>query len=126
MKKKRLDYKKIVEQLKELFPYGHPDFISKAIAECKLHSDKNHDYAFGGSPLGNFERVSSILSNYPGLDLSDPAIIAMIYTLKQIDAYLWFKCKNHTAIVEGKGARLKDVAVYSKIMDLLDERDIEE
>ena len=118
---KNMDMKTIIEQLREHFPHGHPDFIEKSLAEIALHSQKNHDYASGGDPLGNFKRVANILSMYPKLNLSDAAIVAMVYALKQIDAYLWLKSNGHEAKSEGSAARIGDVSVYAKLIGILDQ-----
>lgn len=101
---------------------GHPRFYELTEDEAKLHSLKNHDYAGGGDPLGNFNRVAAILAMYPGLKLSDPAIVALVYALKQVDAYLWMKSNGHQAKVEGVGTRLQDVGVYSKLIRILEEQ----
>src|SRR5262245_17197436 len=84
-----IDSSAVVEQLRNVFPYGHPEFLDILVAQAQLHSDKNHDYAAGGKPTGNFDRVASILSLYPGLKLSDPRVVALVYALKQVDAVLW-------------------------------------
>jgi hypothetical protein len=110
----------IEEQLRERFTHGHPDFIEKCLAEIDLHNDKNFDYTAGGDPLGNFKRVANILSMYPNLDASDAAIVAMIYALKQVDAYLWSKSNGHISRCESPAARLRDISVYAKIIDIID------
>jgi hypothetical protein len=107
--------------LRKAFPHGHYRFVEIAVEECDLHSRKNHDYAAGGDPLGNFRRVAAILALYPGLDLNDPAIVAMIYALKQLDAYLWLKSNKHTPAVEGLVERLRDVAVYARLVRIMEE-----
>ena len=121
-----MDKKTIIEQIREKFPQGHPDFIEKCLAEIVLHNRKNFDYAAGGDPLGNFKRVANILSMYPNLDHSDAAIVAMIYALKQIDAFLWLKSNKHYAKVEGTAARLRDISVYAKLIEILDEEEVDE
>lgn len=112
----------MTDYLKKMFPYGHEDFIPMSIDEMELHSTKNHDYAFGGDPLGNLIRGSQILSLYPKLDLSDPTVYAMVLMLKQLDAALWMKNQGHIAKVEGIVARMTDVSVYSKIVCILEKR----
>lgn len=90
--------------------------------EIELHSRKNRDYAFGGDPLGNFQRRRVIFSQYPGLDSSDEATIAMMDMMKQLDAVLWLKSQGHKAGVEGVVDRLRDVGVYAKIAIILEQR----
>jgi hypothetical protein len=99
--------------------YGHPKFYELCKEEMDLHSRKNHDYAKGGNPLGNFQRVAKILSLYPGLKTSDPSIVAIVYMLKQLDASLWMLSNGHQAKVEGHKERWQDVSVYSKIISIL-------
>ena len=105
------------------FPYGHKRFVPIMRDLMKLHSDKNHDYASGGDPLGNFKRVAAILALYPGLDPSHPVVVALTYALKQVDAVLWSLAKNIKAKVEGRGKRLDDIAVYAVLARILDEEE---
>lgn len=105
-----------VDRLREIFPHGHPAFLPTTLREIQLHSDKNHDYAKGGSPLGNFERVSAILALYPKLQLSDMRVVALVYALKQVDAVLWGLSEGIEHKVEGLNDRLQDISVYSKIV----------
>ena len=93
--------------------------------EVRLHDRKNHDYAAGGDPLGNFYRVSTILGLYPGIDLSNPAVIPLIFAMKQIDAVLWMHSNKHTAEVEGKVDKLKDISIYTKLSRILEEEGYE-
>lgn len=113
--------KELFEKLLGEEMHGHPKFYDLLIDLGKLHSDKNHDYAKGGHPLGNFYRRATIYSLYPGLDLSDPAVVAMVDAMKQFDAFLWMKSQGHEAKVEGKKSRLKDVSVYSDIAIVIEE-----
>jgi 5-methylcytosine-specific restriction endonuclease McrA len=98
---------------------GHPDFTRKLLEMWMLHLTKNHDYAHGGDPMGNFKRVATIFSLYPNLKLSDPAVVALVYAMKQVDAVLWMLSSGHSAKVEGFHGRLQDIAVYSTIADIL-------
>ena len=104
--------------------HGHPRFYELLEELSELHSKKNFDYAAGGDPLGNFDRRAKIYSLYPNLDLSDPAVVAIVDAMKQLDAILWFHSNKHEAKVEGKVAKLKDMAVYSLIDIILEERKI--
>ena len=107
--------------IQEEYPHGHKRYIPILLEHAKLHSDKNHDYASGGDPLGNFKRVAAILALYPGLDPSHPVVVALTYALKQVDAVLWSLAKNIKAKVEGRGKRLDDIAVYAVLARILDE-----
>jgi hypothetical protein len=101
--------------------YGHYRFYELTRQEEELHSRKNRDYAQGGDPLGNFRRVSSILSLYPGLPLDQPAVISVIYSLKQIDAVLWSMAQGYKPAVDSRGERLGDASIYMKLSRILDE-----
>ena len=105
--------------------FGHPKFYEIVDELMQLHSEKNHDYAAGGDPLGNFHRVAKILEMYPGLKPSDPTVVALIYALKQLDAALWILSNGHEAKVEGIKDRLRDVAVYSILQMILSEENDE-
>jgi hypothetical protein len=105
----------ILNELRYRFPNGHPSFIPLTLEELQLHSDKNHDYALGGSPTGNFERIAHILSLYPGLDFADPIVVCLVSMMKQLDAILWGLAKKIKTKVEGLDGRFADVGVYVKI-----------
>ena len=96
--------------------HGHPYFYEQTTAEEDLHSRKNYDYARGGDPLGNFNRVAGILRFYPGLDHTDPVVVAIVYALKQWDAALWMLNNGHQSVTgEGLHERLGDVSIYAKL-----------
>lgn len=99
--------------------YGHPDFYKILGEISKLHSVKNYDYAHGGDYFGNFKRVASILNLYPGLNLSKPSTIAIVYMLKQLDAVLWANSTGYKPVAEGIEERWKDIATYSIIISIL-------
>lgn len=104
-----------LQALRAACPHGHPKFVEVVGRAVELHKNKSHDYAKGGSPLGNFERVSKILSLYPNLPLSDPTVVMLLYMLKQFDAILWSFSQDIAAKVEGRLPRLGDMLVYSAI-----------
>ena len=104
--------------LRRQYPNGHPRFLDLLVEEARLHNDKNHDYASGGSPLGNFERVSAILRMYPGFCVDTPEGVMVVYMLKQLDALLWGLAQKIKHKVEGLGGRCGDVSVYSKLIRL--------
>ena len=105
--------------LQEAYPHGHPDFIPEMLKLIKLHSDKNHDYAMGGPPLGNFERVSKIMRLYPEFPWATPAGAATVYMLKQFDAFMWQARTGFTAKIEGAIPRLNDITVYSQLIAIM-------
>lgn len=109
----------IFRSLQYLYPHGHADFNQMCIGEMELHSRKNHDYARGGEPMGNFHRVANLLSMYPGLRLGDPAVVALVYAMKQVDATLWMLSNDYDGAVEGIASRLGDVSVYAKLAIIL-------
>lgn len=93
--------------------YGDPIFYELCEDEVELHSLKNKDYTGGGDPLGNFNRVSAILKIW-GFDIP-PELVALIYALKQQDAYMWMMSQGYEGEVEGKDKRMRDDHVYKKI-----------
>lgn len=105
--------------LRARFPHGHPRFLPISLRELQLHSDKNHDYAKGGSPLGNFERVAAIMRLYPDLDLGDQRVVALTYLMKQMDAVLWGLNQRIEHRVEGLVSRLQDISVYARIVECM-------
>ena len=109
----------VKENLKGFFPNGHERFIDLSLREVQLHSDKNHDYSSGGAALGNFDRVAAILKQYPGLELGDRKVVALVYALKQLDAVLWGLAKGIKHKVEGLDGRLQDISVYVKLVQCM-------
>jgi len=98
---------------------GHPRFHELTEEESDLHNRKNADYAGGGHPLGNFNRVAALLAPYKGLDLGKPVVVAMVYMLKQLDAALWLMSQNRAGGVEGVPERLGDIGVYAKLARIM-------
>lgn len=97
--------------------YGHPTFYALLEQLGSLHSRKNHDYAKGGKPLGNFNRVAAMMQLYPGTDWSTPEMVAIVYMLKQFDAYMHMTAQGHISKTgEGKLERIRDICVYSGIL----------
>jgi hypothetical protein len=115
MPKRKKSSRKLLNRLLQEFPHGHPEFLPMLVEKMKLHSDKNHDYAAGGRPLGNFERVAAIFAQYPGLRLNDPVVVMLTYAMKQIDATLWGISAGIEQKIEGPVERLGDVLVYAGI-----------
>jgi hypothetical protein len=105
----------VIDILKEEFPHGHTRFVTTLLEQMKLHSDKNHDYARGGDPLGNFVRVSSMLKLWPNFPYNTPEGVAFIYALKQLDAEAWTMCQGGECKVEGLSGRTDDQAVYANL-----------
>lgn len=106
-----------LEHLKDIFPYGHKDFIPMCLEEMELHSKKNHDYARKGNPLGNFYRVSAALTDM-GYEIS-PEMVGMTYLMKQLDAAVQMISQVYEGKIEGVDKRLEDVGVYVKLVRIL-------
>lgn len=111
--------KDFIDEIRKQFPNGHPEFIERCLREAQLHNDKNHDYASGGSPLGNFDRVAAILALYPGFPTDRPYSVAIVYALKQLDAVLWGLAQNIEHKVEGFDPRCQDISVYFKLIPIM-------
>jgi hypothetical protein len=99
--------------------HGHSKYLALTEDELQLHSEKNRDYAGRGDPLGNFKRVANILAQYPGLDISDPTVVSLVYMMKQLDAALWMLCQGYDGAVETVDKRLRDSHIYIKIARIL-------
>ncbi len=99
--------------------HGHPMFQKLTIEELELHDAKNKDYTggVGHDPLGNFRRVSAILKIW-GFDIP-PMLVALIYALKQQDAYMWMISQKYEGEVEDIDTRLRDDHIYKKIARIL-------
>jgi len=109
------------KELGKRCPNGHKRFREMALEEMELHSQKNHDYAKGGDPLGNFYRVADIFQQYPNLSPADPRVVAIIYMMKQLDCTLWFMNEGFEGQVEGFDDRMRDVGVYAKLIRIIHE-----
>ena len=105
--------------LRATYPHGHPDFIPDLVDLAKLHSDKNHDYAKGGDPLGNFDRTAAIMRLYPEFPWASPHGSATVQMLKQLDAYLWMQSAKTEAKVEGPDPRLRDIQVFAGLIRIM-------
>lgn len=105
--------------LRKIYLHGHPDFNKMCIEEMELHSAKNHDFARVGNPLGNFDRVSTIMSIYPNMKWDTPEGVALVYMLKQLDATLEMLSEGYEGDIEGVDKRLQDVGVYAKLIRIL-------
>uniref|UniRef100_A0A6M3LSI4 Uncharacterized protein n=1 Tax=viral metagenome TaxID=1070528 RepID=A0A6M3LSI4_9ZZZZ len=112
-----MENKQALSLLCPLYPNGHNDFIPMCLEEMELHSAKNADYAKGGDPLGNFKRVSAILKVW-GYNIP-PYLVALIYALKQQDAYMWMLSQGYEGQVEGVASRLQDDSIYKKLVRIL-------
>jgi hypothetical protein len=106
--------------------HGHPRFYELTKAEEILHSEKNKDYAQGGKPTGNFDRVSAILKLYPGFPFATPTGVALVYMLKQLDAALHLLAQHKEGEVENVGTRLGDISIYAKLARLMHEEELNE
>lgn len=124
--KRKVDYAspkgRLKELIEEMFPNSAPGFIDLTIKEIELHAEKNHDYARGGDAFGNFKRNAAHLAMYPNLKLSDPRVFALVLAMKQIDAVLWSLNVGTPTKVENIGRRLKDIYIYAKIVELIDQQ----
>ena len=99
---------------------GHPRFYEILTELRDLHDRKNHDYAAGGKPTGNFDRRAALFRLYPGLTLDQPYKVAAWDILKQLDAALWLLSQGHESQTgEGVAQRLRDVACYAILAELM-------
>jgi len=113
-------------KIQEMFPHGHRDFYRIMFDLMDLHNRKNHDYASDENPLSNFTRVGELCDKYDvwNWKVDSSVKVAVIYKLKQFDAFMNLLQYGKTAMVEGVSSRLKDVSVYSVLeIVLLNEAD---
>lgn len=111
------------QDLRKQFPWGHPLYIPIVVEQVALHSNKNHDYARGGDPLGNFTRVANMLKQWPNFPYNTPEGVAFIYALKQLDAEAWTMCQGGECKVEGLNGRTDDQAIYANLRRCMREED---
>lgn len=114
-----MTFESISNELRELYPRGHRDFISLALEEIQLYSKKSHDFAKGGDPHGNFKRVASWMQLYPNIDWATSVGVALLYKMKQFDAAMWQISEGFEGKTEGVDKRLEDDSVYDKIIRIL-------
>lgn len=111
----------MIDAFKETFRECPESFLQIQAEETALFAAKNHDYAHGGPITGNFQRVAAILAQYPDLSMGDPRAVACTYMLKQLDSILWGISHGIRHRVEGIGERAKDLAVYAKLLQLIED-----
>jgi len=111
----------MIDAFKETFPECPDRFLEIQAEETALFAAKNHDYTKGGAMTGNFTRVAAILAQYPDLSMGDPRSVAVVYMLKQLDSILWGISHGIRHRVEGIGERAKDLAVYAKLLQLIED-----
>ena len=103
--------KSVVEVFQAKHPHGHPDFAKYLLEDIKLHSAKNFSYAHGGPPLGNFQRVANIMSNYPKFPIDKPKGVLYMNMMKQLDSIMWAMCNEKTPPKDHE----QDLTIYSGI-----------
>lgn len=104
------------DTIKELFQGGHPAFNDMMLDQMELYSRKNTNYAGGGSPLGNFNRVANMMKSYPNLQQGDPAVALIGMVVKQIDNVLWALNTAKFYSSESIDEHLADISVYMNIL----------
>ena len=99
---------------------GHPRFYEILEQMALLHSRKNSDYATEEEPLANFKRVAEMCKKYKFLTEGYESVkVALIYSMKQIDAAYKLLGLGQKGEVEGFKDRMMDVAVYSILAMIL-------
>jgi len=98
---------------------GHPLFEKFTEEELKLHEEKNKDYRSDDDPLANFKRVARVMALYPRMNWARPECVAIIYSLKQMDASLSLLERGYEGEVENIDTRAMDVSVYWKLARIL-------
>ncbi len=98
---------------------GHPLFYELTKEEIELHDAKNADYRSDTDPLANFKRVAQWISLYPDMRWAQPELVAVLYSMKQMDAYMSLMERGVEGGVENCDTRLRDDHVYKKIARIL-------
>jgi len=98
---------------------GHSLFKELTEEELALHEAKNKDYRSDSDPLANFKRVAVIMGQYPKMLWATPEGVAIIYSLKQLDACLSLLERGYEGGVENVDTRARDVHVYWKLLRIL-------
>jgi len=104
---------------------GHKLFEKLTREELELHEAKNKDYRSNDDPLANFKRVAKWMQLYPEMDWAQPELVALIYSMKQTDAYCSLMERGEEGDVENCDTRLRDDHVYKKIMRILHAENID-
>lgn len=100
--------------------FGHPMFYKILEELADLHDRKNRDYATPEDPLQNFYRVAEGCKKYNLITEGfEPVKIALIYAYKQWDAALKLLGRGEKGGVEGIPDRLRDIAVYAILAEII-------
>jgi hypothetical protein len=94
-------------------------FNALAEDEIALNLVKTKDYQSKNDVNANFNLVASMLSLYPDMDWATPEGVAIIYSLKQMDAAIGLLERGEEGGVETVFTRARDVSVYWKIIQVL-------
>jgi hypothetical protein len=97
----------------------HPLFAKFTAEELELFEAKNQDYSSEGDPMANFKRIAAWMRLYPKMDWATPTAVAILYSMKQIDAALSILERQHEGGVETFDTRAADVSVYWKLARIL-------
>jgi len=100
---------------------GHQRFYKILDELAELHSRKNSDYASNENPLGNFKRVAHLVDYYNLLNSPCPTEVkvALIYSMKQLDCFLYALQTGKELKVEGLQERLRDIDAYLILIEIL-------
>ena len=102
--------------------YGHPRFYELIEELAELHNNKNRDYATPEDPLVNFTRTGELAERYGLIAPGKVGLkMALLYSLKQIDAVFKMVGRGQKETVEGVRDKLRDIAVYAIIAMILEE-----
>jgi hypothetical protein len=101
---------------------GHPRFYEIVDELKKLHSEKNHQYATEGNPLGNFERTGRMISKFLHEGVNPTLASCLSLMSKQVDGIYEIVGEAKENTCESLTDKLRDTAVYAIIaMIILEE-----
>jgi len=115
-----MEREELIKKLRELCPFGHPNFYEKIVDVAILHNKKNFQYATINNPLGNFKRCGALASKILKPDNKELAI-ALCYLSKQVDGVYEMVGENKTGTVEELKDKLLDIACYAIICIILND-----
>lgn len=99
---------------------GHPRFYELLAELAILHHRKNSQYTTANDPLGNFRRCGALASKILR-PANKPLAIALAYMSKQVDGVFEIVGEDKKDTVEELKDKLRDIAVYSIICEILSE-----
>lgn len=108
--------------MKKEYHHAHPRVIEIFEELMELHNRKNHQYATGEDPLGNFNRrAEQTAGKFIKDGLNKPLCVVLGDMSKQVDAVFDMVGRQKKNTVEEVDDKLRDIAVQAVIAIVLSE-----